>query len=166
MLDLHILNSFIAYMMNSSAAALASERSRCDNFQNEYKQCLNKSGRNPSKCTGLEGDLRKCAVSLGQSFCIDETIALMNCSRSPKDTSLCADQFIAMRECNRPRGPQIARNENGVYRVLDQNEFKDHANQLLIQSTPPTERSAEGLKKAAREYASTVGISELSEIRF
>lgn len=153
----------------SSAAALAAERSRCDNIHNEYKQCLNKSGRNPSKCTGLEGDLRKCAVSVGQSYCIDETIALMNCSRSPNDTSLCADQFVAMRECNRPRGPQIAKTEKGVYRVLEsvtQNEFKDNASQLLVQSTPPTERSAEGLRKAAKEYASTVGISDLAEIRF
>lgn len=153
----------------SSAAALAVERSRCDNLHNEYKQCLNKSGRNPSKCTGLEGDLRKCAVSVGQSYCIDETIALMNCSRSPNDTSLCADQFVAMRECNRPRGPQIAKTEKGVYRVLEsvtQNEFKDNASQLLSQATPPTERSAEGLRKAAKEYASTLGISDFAEIRF
>jgi hypothetical protein len=150
----------------TSSAALASERSRCDNLHNEYKQCLNKSGRNPSKCTSIEGDLRKCAVSLGQSFCIDETIALMNCSRSPNDTSLCADQFVAMRECNRPRGPQIAKNEKGMYRVLDQTEFKDSASQLLAQANPPTDRSAEGLKKAAKEYASTVNIGDLSEIRF
>lgn len=153
----------------SSAAALALEKSRCDLLHSDYNQCLNKSGRNPSKCATIEGDLRKCALSVGQSFCIDETIALMNCSRSPKDTSLCADQFIAMRECNRPRGPQIAQTEKGVYRVLDSSsngEFRDNASQLLAQSKPPTDRSAEGLRKAAGEYASTVGIADVADIRF
>ena len=150
----------------SSAAA---ERARCDNMHLEYNQCLNKSGRNPSKCTSLESDLRKCAVSVGYSYCIDETIALMNCARNPTDTSLCANQFVTMRECNRPRGPQIAENEKGQYRVIDsatKNEFLDNASQLLAQSVPPTERSAEGLRKAAKEYASTVGISDLADIRF
>ena len=153
----------------TSAAALAAEKSRCDNLHNEYKQCLNKSGRNPAKCTGLEGDLRKCAVSIGQSYCIDETIALMNCSRSPSDSSLCADQFVAMRECNRPRGPQIVKDEKGVYRLLDsssKSEFIDNASTLLAQAKPPSDRSAEALKKAAKEYASTVGISDIAEIRF
>ena len=152
-----------------SAAAAAQERSRCDNLHNEYKHCLNKSGRNPAKCTGLEGDLRKCAVSIGQSFCIDETISLMNCSRSPTDSSLCADQFIAMRECNRPRGPQIAKSDKGVFRVVEgagKSEFTDSANQLLSHATPPTDRSAEGLRKAAKEYGATVGIADLAEIRF
>ena len=155
--------------MSSSAAAAATERSRCDNLHVEYNQCLNKSGRNPSKCTGLESDLRKCAVSVGYSYCIDETIALMNCAKSPTDTSLCANQFVAMRECNRPRGPQIAQHEKGHYRVLDsqsKHEFSDNASQLLAQSVPPTEKSAEGLRKAAKEYASTVGISDLADIRF
>ena len=153
----------------SSAAALATEKSRCDLLHTDYSQCLNKSGRNPSKCSSIESDLRKCAMSVGQSYCIDETIALMNCSRSPKDTSLCADQFIAMRECNRPRGPQIAQSEKGVYRVLDSPskiEFHENASQLLAQSNPPTDRSAEGLRKAAKEYASTVGISDVTDIRF
>lgn len=153
----------------SSAAALVAEKSRCENLHNEYKQCLNKSGRNPAKCTGLEGDLRKCAVSIGQSFCIDETIALMNCSRSPTDTSLCADQFVAMRECNRPRGPQIVKDEKNVYRLLDSSskaEFNESASTVLAQSNPPADRSTEGLKKAAKEYAATVGIADLAEIRF
>ncbi len=153
----------------SSAAALEAERSRCDNLHTQYNQCLNKSNRNPSKCSGLEGDLRKCAVSLGHSYCIDETIALMNCARSPNDSSLCADQFVAMRECNRPRGPQIVRNDKGVYHVLDsasKNEFKDNASQLLSQVVPPTEKSAEGLRKAAKDYAATVGIADTADIRF
>ena len=153
----------------SSAAVLAAERSRCDAVHAEYNQCLNKSGRNPSKCSSIESDLRKCSLSVGQSYCIDETIALMNCSRSPKDASLCADQFVAMRECNRPRGPQLAQNEKGVYRVLDSPskvEFHDNASQLLAQSTPPTDRSTEAIRKAAKEYAATVGITDLSEIRF
>ena len=148
---------------------MAAERSRCDNLHAEYNQCLNKSGRNPAKCSGLEGDLRKCAVSLGHSYCIDETIALMNCARSPTDTSLCADQFVAMRECNRPRGPQIVRNDKGVYHVLDsasKAEYKDNSSQLLSQVVPPSDKSAEGLKKAAKEYATTVGISDLADIRF
>jgi hypothetical protein len=156
-------------MSGASAAALVAERKRCDALHVEYNQCLNKSGRNPSKCSGLEGDLRKCAVSIGHSYCIDETIALMNCARSPNDTSLCANQFVAMRECNRPRGQQIVQNEKGVYYVLDsasKNEFKDNASQLLSQSVPPAEKSAEGLKKAAKEYASTVGISDIADIRF
>lgn len=159
-----ILPSFMV-----SPAALASEQLRCDNLHNEYKQCLNKSGRNPSKCTGLEGDLRKCAVSLGQSFCIDETISLMNCSRSPTDTSLCADQFVAMRECNRPRGSQIVKNDKGVYRIPDSvntNEFTENASQLLAQSQPPSDRSAQALRKAGSEYASAIGISDLADIRF
>ena len=153
----------------SSAAGLMAEKSRCDNLHNEYKQCLNKSGRNPSKCSTIEGDLRKCAVSLGQSFCIDETIALMNCSRSPNDTSLCADQFVAMRECNRPRGAQIVKGESGFYTLLDgvnKSEFIDNSSQLLAQANPPTDNSTEALSKAAREYASTIGIQHLSEIRF
>ena len=152
-----------------SATSLATERSRCDHVHNEYKQCLNKSGRNPAKCTSSEDDLRKCSVSLGKDYCIDQTKALMNCSRSPSDSSLCADQFVAMRECNRPRGPQITKNENGVYRVVEgitQSEFRDNAGQLLAQATPPTDRSAEGLRKAAKDYAATVGISDLAEIRF
>ena len=156
-------------MSGAAAAALAAERKRCDGLHFEYNQCLNKSGRNPSKCSALECDLRKCAVSLGHSYCIDETIALMNCARSPTDTSLCANQFVAMRECNRPRGSQIVQNEKGVYHVLDsasKNEFKDNASQLLSQSVPPTEKSADGLKKAAKEYASTVGISDIADIRF
>lgn len=153
----------------SSGAALAAEKSRCENLHNEWKHCLNKSGRNPGKCLPLEGDLRKCAISLGQSFCIDETVALMNCSRSPSDSSLCADQFIAMRECNRPLGPQIVKNEKGVYRLLDSSNksgFTDNASQLLAQANPPTDRSTEGLQKAAKEYSSSLGISEMSEIRF
>jgi hypothetical protein len=153
----------------SSGAGLAAEKSRCDNLHNEWKHCLNKSGRNPAKCTALEGDIRKCAVSIGQSFCIDETVSLMNCSRSPNDTSLCADQFIAMRECNRPRGPLVVKNDKGVYRMLESsnsNEFSDNASRLLAQANPPTDRSAEGMRKAANEYAATVGIADLADIRF
>lgn len=153
----------------SSGAAFAAEKSRCGNLQDEWRHCLNKSGRNPSKCSALEGDLRKCAISLGQSFCVDETVALMNCSRSPSDTSLCANQFVAMRECNRPMGPQIVKNEKGVYRLLDSSNkeaFTDNASQLLAQANPPSDRSTEGLKKAATEYASAMGIAELSDVRF
>lgn len=155
--------------MTASASAVTAERTRCEDVHGQYKQCLNKSGKNPSKCTGLEADLRKCSIALGQSYCIDETIALMNCVKAPKDSSLCANQFVAMRECNRPRGPQIAQNEKGQYRVLDsqsKTEFYENASQLLAQSVPPTEKSAEGLRKAAREYAATVGISEIADIRF
>jgi hypothetical protein len=100
---------------------------------------------------------------------VDETVALMNCSRSPSDTSLCADQFVAMRECNRPMGPQIVKNEKGVYRLLDSSNkeaFTDNASQLLAQANPPSDRSTEGLKKAATEYASAMGIAELSDVRF
>lgn len=151
-----------------TVSALAAEKSRCDDVHTQYNQCLNKSGRNPAKCTGLEADLRKCAIALGQSYCIDETIALMNCSRSP-DTSLCANQFVAMRECNRPRGPQLVQNEKGQYRVLDsqsKNEFRENASQLLAQSVPPTDKSSEGLRKAAREYSASVGIADVDNIRF
>ncbi len=153
----------------SSSAALAAERTRCENLHNEWKHCLNKSGRNPSKCSSLEGDLRKCAISIGQSFCIDETVSLMNCSRSPNDSSLCADQFVAMRECNRPRGPVVVKNEKGVYRLLDSSnasEFTANASRLLAQAEPPTDRSTDGLRKAAKEYASNVGISDIADIRF
>jgi len=156
-------------LLIDSCMSVAAERTRCDTLHDNYKQCLNKSGRNPSKCTGLEADLRKCAVSLGHSFCIDETISLMNCSRSPNDTSLCADQFIAMRECNRPRGSQIVKNEKGIYRVLDsvsKSDFTENAPQLFAQANPPTDVSTTGLKKAAKEYASTLGISDLADIRF
>lgn len=148
---------------------MAAEKARCENLHNEWKHCLNKSGRNPAKCSAVEGDLRKCAVSIGQSFCIDETVSLMNCSRSPNDTSLCADQFIAMRECNRPRGPMVVQNEKGLYRLLESSnssEFNDNASRLLSQSQPPSDRSSEGLKKAAKEYASSVGISDVADIRF
>ena len=157
--------------MSSRAALQAekAEKARCDTIHNNWKQCLNKSKGNPGKCSALEGDLRKCAVSIGRSFCIDETISLMNCSHSPDDTSLCADQFVAMRECNRPRGPHVVKNEKGVYRLLESsnmNEFTDNASRLLAQANPPTDRSAEGMRAAAKDYASTVGVADLADIRF
>jgi hypothetical protein len=167
----HIISLCAAVDMSTRAAqaALAAERSRCDTIHNEWKQCLNKSKMSPSKCAVLESDLRKCAVSMGQSFCIDETISLMDCSRYPTDSSLCADNFIAMRECNRPRGPLIVKNEKEVYRLLDSsnlNEFTDNASRLLSQVEPPGDRSAAGMRGAAKDFATTVGISDVADIRF
>ncbi len=63
----------------------------------------------------------------------------------------------------------MAQNEKGQYRVLDsqsKGEFFENASQLLAHSVPPTEKSAEGLRKAAKEYAASVGISDISDIRF
>jgi hypothetical protein len=74
-----------------------------------------------------------------------------------------------MRECNRPHGPQIVKNEKGVYRLLESSgkaEFTDNASQLLAQANPPTDRSTEGLKKSAKEFAASVGIADVADIRF
>ena len=146
---------------------MATERERCSGLNEEYRQCLGKSNRNPGKCANKEADLRKCSKSTGQNFCIDETVNLMNCAKSPS-RDFCANEFVSMRECNRPLGPQLVHvNEEGGYNIVEAAKiyFTAEAPEML-RALPPRDTSTAGLQSAARSYAEKLGLGGLENIRF
>ena len=145
---------------------MASERERCSSVNDEYRQCLSRSGRNPAKCSSKEADLRKCAKATGQNFCIDETVRLLTCAKSP-EKDFCAKEFVLLRECNRPLGPQLVHNTDGGYSIVEGAKalYTAEAPKLLA-SPPPADHSLEGLQSAARAYAEKLGLGGLENIRF
>ena len=145
------------------------EKEKCSSLNDEYRQCLGRSGRNPGKCQAKEVDLRKCAKSTGQNFCIDETIKLMNCAKSPS-RDICAKDFVSLRECNRPTGPQLVANSEGGYNIVEGAKYlyTPEASKILA-SAPPSDSastSLKGLQSAARAYADKLGLGGLENIRF
>jgi len=142
------------------------ERARCSALNDEYRQCLGKSGRNPGKCLAKEADLRKCSKGTGQNFCVDETVSLLTCAKTPS-RDFCAKEFVSLRECNRPTGPQLVHNTEGGYSIVEaaKSLFTAEAPKLLG-SAPPADNSREGLQSAARAYAERLGLGGLENIRF
>jgi hypothetical protein len=86
-------------------SCLVSFAMSCSAAQNEWKQCLHKGNKNPSKCLDKETVLRKCAAGSGENFCVDETVNLLKCANSGSST--CGKEFILVRECKRVFGPQL-----------------------------------------------------------
>ncbi len=139
----------------------------CDGFNKEWTQCLSRSNRNPSKCQDKEAELRKCAKTSSERFCIDETVSLMECTRNPstaRKEDFCAKQFIAMRECHRPSGPQLIVNSDGGYTVAESAKslFNDNVKDL---QTPPN-RQTTGLAAVVKEVQESLGISPEVGLRF
>ena len=138
-------------------------RSPCGEQSSQWEKCLAKSGRNPSKCTKFETELRKCGATSREELCIDETVNLMNCTKST-GSDLCSKEFVNFRECRRVGGRQLVEATEGGYGVVEAAKWAyiDEGRALRV-----TANAGTSLAVAADQYAKSLGLAGGSaELRF
>eukprot|EP00746_Dinoflagellata_sp_MGD_P163657 gnl/MRDRNA2_/MRDRNA2_91831_c0_seq1.p1 gnl/MRDRNA2_/MRDRNA2_91831_c0~~gnl/MRDRNA2_/MRDRNA2_91831_c0_seq1.p1 ORF type:complete len:138 (-),score=38.68 gnl/MRDRNA2_/MRDRNA2_91831_c0_seq1:116-529(-) len=127
-------------------------------LKKDWDKCLNTSGRDPSRCGKQESALRAASKSAGVDCCIDETIALMQCTAKASAKDGCAAAFINMRECNRAGGRQLVADGGGYAVAAGAGKLFDPAAVSLTGSAPPL-RTLDGMKKAGEEMLKAFGIA-------
>ncbi len=130
----------------------------CSNLQKEWHQCLAKSNRNPGKCTAKEEELIKCGKQSGERLCVDETVALMSCTKKASLSDLCSKQFILMRECHRPNGPELLAAPDGGWVVAQSAaHLYEHPEALRVE---PSVVGWRQLSQKVKEVAKDLGVGE------
>eukprot|EP00929_Paragymnodinium_shiwhaense_P012726 TRINITY_DN1203_c0_g1_i1.p2 TRINITY_DN1203_c0_g1~~TRINITY_DN1203_c0_g1_i1.p2 ORF type:complete len:162 (+),score=43.94 TRINITY_DN1203_c0_g1_i1:70-486(+) len=137
-----------------SADSLASKK-------NEWSACLAKEGLS-GRCKKLEQELR--SMDGQKKCCVDETIALMQCTGSSGRAAGCSQAFLAMRECNRAGGRELVADGAGYAVAPGKQGVFDSATANLVASAPPV-RTLEGMVSFGADYAQSLGIAP-GQVRF